>query len=80
MNALDTIAAQRDEANTKLRAAIQERDAALAEVQRLKGAGQSVDVARKDPEPHAVPAEAMPRSEVPVVTPQQSKRPRIFGR
>lgn len=65
MTNLETIAAQRDEAQMKLRNAIQERDAALARVAQLEGAGP-------------VPV-LPPRAEVPAVTPPQSKRARIFG-
>jgi outer membrane protein TolC len=65
MTNLETIAAQRDEANMKLRKAIAERDAALAELARLKSATMPGLIGGAPP--------------VPAVTPPQSKRARIFG-
>jgi outer membrane protein TolC len=70
MNPIDIVAAQRDEANTKLRAATIELQAARAEIARLKG-GQAQEV-----QPDVA---GQPPPEVPSVTPPKSKRPRIFG-
>lgn len=73
MTNLETVAAQRDELSMKLRDAIRQRDAALAEVARLKGA-PPLEIRQ----PRNVDgSEFVP--EVPAVTPPKSKRPGIFG-
>lgn len=71
MSNLDVVAAQRDEANTKLRQAVQERDRALAQVALLTARLAEVEAQRG-----AVPVLT---SEVPHASPAQSKRARIFG-
>jgi hypothetical protein len=80
MSNIDIVAAQRDEANNKLRETARRLEAAEAEIKRLKGGGGTVDVTKvMDRDPSSVPADPRAGGEVPVVTPQQSKRPRIFG-
>jgi hypothetical protein len=80
MNNLDIVAKQRDEAHAKLRETTRKLEAAEAEIKRLKGGGGTVDVTKvHDRDPQSVPADPRAGGEVPNVTPQQSKRPRIFG-
>lgn len=77
MTNLETVAAQRDEANTKLRAMSAKLDEAKAEIARLKS--ERVGTSTSGTGPPIQTAVHAPRGEVPVVTPEKAKRPGIFG-
>jgi hypothetical protein len=77
MTNLEIVAAARDEAIMKLRKAIQERDAALAEVARLKG-GAHIHPAR-EAQADAAAKQSGLVPEVPAGRPPKGKTPRIPG-
>lgn len=71
MTNLETVAAQRDEANARARELGIKLDAALKEIERLKGAPQPTDKL-------VIRTEFVP--EVPSASPPKSKHTSIFGR
>jgi hypothetical protein len=75
MNALDTVAAQRDAANAKVRELSIKLDAANAEIERLKL--KDAQGGYVPPVPQGAPG--IVHGEVPQASPLKSKRPRIFG-
>jgi hypothetical protein len=87
MSNLETVAAQRDEANAKVREMARQLEAANAEIARLKGPkvevsieDRRVDITTVSDDPAAPrPPIAELRSEVPNASPPKQKRRTIFG-